>query len=84
MEQFGVADTADLRLNLGNRPSAYIEAMQLALGGKLFLRQIHLITPLLDFLANDVGGSSFSCHAHKYALDNRREAGFICYVIIAK
>jgi hypothetical protein len=58
--------------------------MQLAVGGKLLLRQINFITPLLDFFANDVGGFSFSCHVQKCELDNRRAVGFICYVIVAK
>ena len=83
-EQFRVADAADLCLDLRNRPSTDIETVQLALAGELLLRQIHLITPFLDFLANDVGGFSFSCHFHKCELDNRGAVGFICYVIIAK
>jgi hypothetical protein len=53
-------------------------------GGKFLLRQIKLITPLLDFLANDVGDFSFFSHARKYELDSKRMMGFICYVIIAK
>ena len=56
----------------------------MALGGKLLLRQIELITPFLDFFANDVGGFSFSGHVHECELDNRRVVGFICYAIVAK
>jgi len=44
----------------------------LALGGKLLLRQIHLVTPFLDFLANDVGSFSFSCR-----FNDSRSNGFL-------
>jgi hypothetical protein len=54
-----------LRFDLGHCPATDVETAQLALRGKLFLRQAELVAPLLNFFANDVGWLSCSSHARE-------------------
>src|ERR1035437_7548931 len=62
-EKLIVNHAAQLRLNLGQSPTTDVQSAQLALGGKLLLRQPKLIPPLADLRPDYVGGCFGSGHA---------------------
>ena len=82
-KQLRIINASNLRFDLRDGSATDVEAAQLALRGKLFLRQAVLVAPLLDLFANDVGRLSCFSHARECELDNRRGMSLFCYDFLA-